>query len=134
MKTYNELKEAHQKEVNDFTGIFFAFNNDQFREGMEKIGLTESDTDKIFSLGFGGGYILKSKSKEFAQMFKRHNAELKEFKKNEKQLFDALVYELDNHEYGYTGDPTDALDALGLTINNVDPALLKKATAAAYHE
>ena len=34
--------------------------------------------------------------------------------------------ELENHEYGYTGDPTDALSALGLTLEQVinEPKML----------
>lgn len=43
--------------------------DDQFREGMEKIGLTENDTDKIVSTG-AGGYVLKSKKEEFYKIFK----------------------------------------------------------------
>jgi hypothetical protein len=44
-------------------------------------------------------------------------------------------YELANHEYGYTQDLTDTLEALGLTMNeiNADPRManaLKRAIAA----
>ena len=37
-----------------------------------------------------------------------------------------FVYELEDHEYGYTGDDSDTLDALNLTIEDVlqNPALL----------
>ena len=60
-------------------------------------------------------------------MFKRHEIERKELKKDVKKLFDALVYELNNHEYCITYDVTDALESLGLTKDDVDPVILKKA-------
>lgn len=38
-----------------------------------------------------------------------------------------FLYELDNHEYGYTGDLEDTLDCLGLTWEELkaSPAMLK---------
>lgn len=41
METYQELKQRHQTEVNNFTdGVFWAFSDEQFTEGMKSIGLT----------------------------------------------------------------------------------------------
>lgn len=37
-KTYVQMKERHQKEVNEFP-MMWAFNNDQFAQGMKKLGL-----------------------------------------------------------------------------------------------
>jgi hypothetical protein len=128
MENYTELKSRQAKELNDFEGIFFAFSNEQFKEGMEKIGLTMEDTKQIMSLG-AGGYILKTKASAFAAMFKRHAEEKKTRKLEEKFLFDSLVYELNNHEYCITSDTKDALDALGYSKEDVDPVILKKAIA-----
>jgi hypothetical protein len=128
METYTELKTRQAKDLNDFEGLFFAFNNEQFSEGMKKIGLTTEDTKQIFSLG-AGGYIRKDKSEAFHAMFKRHDEEKKTAKLEEKFLFDALVYELNNHEYCITLDPNDALDALGYKKEDIEPKLLKKAIA-----
>lgn len=125
-ETYQALKARHSDELNKFEGIFFAFSNDQFKEGMEKIGLTVADTSKIFSLG-AGGYILKNKSADFNAMFKRHAEEKRQRKQEEKFLLDALAYELRNHEYCITYDPSDALDALGLSKEDVDPKIMKQA-------
>ena len=75
-ETYQALKKRHADELNQFEGIFFAFSNEQFKEGMQKIGLTMEDTAKIYSLG-AGGYILKEKSADFNAMFKRHAEEKK---------------------------------------------------------
>jgi hypothetical protein len=130
MENYQELKARQATELNDFEGIFFAFNNEQFKEGMEKIGLSIEDTKQIFSLG-AGGYIRKDRSEAFHAMFKRHADEKKESRKQEKYLFESLVYELHNHEFCITLDPADALDALGYDRDSIDPKMLKKAMAEA---
>jgi hypothetical protein len=52
----------------------------------------------------------------------------------ENDLLTKLVYQLNNHEYCYTGDVTSALKALGLTIETVDNNILKKAVQLSYQE
>ena len=126
LETYGALKSRHSKESNNFEGIFWAFNNDQFKGGMERIGLTVTDTDKIYSIG-AGGYILKTKREAFKEMMDRHDTEQKERRKSEKFLLDSLVYELQNHEYCISYDTEPALTALGLSKEDVDPKLLNKA-------
>ena len=128
IETYQELKTRQGKELNEFEGIFFAFSNKQFKEGIEKIGLTENDIKQIYSLG-AGGFILKTRSKAFNDMFKRHAEEKKIRKQEEKFLLDSLVYELNNYEFCITGDATDALDALGYDKEEIEPKILKKAMA-----
>lgn len=126
MKTYQQLKISQAKEMNEFKGIFFAFSNDQFKEGMEKVGLASTDTKLIFSLG-AGGYILKTRANNFGNMLKRHTQELKDLRKSEKELVKAIAYELSNHEFCITGDVTDALEILNLTIEDTPKEILKKA-------
>ena len=126
METYIELKSRHSKELGNFQGIFFAFSNEQFGKGMIKVGLEPDETKKLFSLG-AGGYILKTKSKAFSEMFKRQEKERKERNKEEKFLIQSLVYELSNHEYGYTYDAQDAIEAIGFTMETIDKKVLKKA-------
>ena len=125
LETYQELKARQQKELNEFEGIFFAFSNKQFAEGMKKVDATDAKAE-IYSLG-AGGYIRKDRSKAFNEMFKRHAEEKIQRKKEEKFLFDSLVYELKNHEYCITYDVNDALDALGWDIKDIDAEILKKA-------
>jgi hypothetical protein len=127
IESYQELKARQQKEVDGFEGIFFAFNNKQFSEGMEKIGLTENQKDKIYSLGGTGGFILKERSKALHEMLDRHSVELKQNRKDRKFLLEALTYELKNHEYCITHSVTEALDSLGLEIKDVDGEILKQA-------
>ena len=123
-ETFQSMKIRHGQEVNDFEGIFFAFSNEQLKEGMDKVGVT--DTDLIYNLG-AGCYIRRDRSPEFKAMFKRHGVERSDRLKDEKTLIAALVYELANHEYCITGDPEAALNSLGLDVETVDKVMLKKA-------
>lgn len=122
-ETHTQQKKRHMDEISTVKGLFWAFSNDQLNEGLNKINATVKD---IVSIG-AGGFILKTELQGFKDMLIRHELERKELKKDVKKLFDALVYEIGNHEYCITYDPQDALDALGLTKEDVDPELLKKA-------
>ncbi|KKM62621.1 hypothetical protein LCGC14_1519900 [marine sediment metagenome] len=123
METYTDMKKRHGEEIDSFEGLFFAFSNKQLDEGLEKMKATTKD---IVSIGVGG-FILKTEVVAWENLFNMHDKERKERLKDEKKLVDALVYELNNHEYGYTYDPSSALEALGLTVESVEPKLLKKA-------
>ena len=50
---YQEMRNRQQAEVNAFP-MFFAFNKQQFAEGMRKLGLSPSDTRQGCRI-FGGG-------------------------------------------------------------------------------
>lgn len=128
MENYTDLKVRQAKELDDFEGIFFAFNTEQFKEGMERIGLTAEEKNKIYPLG-SGGYILKNKIAIFNTMLKRHDTEKKNRKKEENFLFESLVHELKNHEFCITLDTSDALNALGYDKESIDAKILKKAIA-----
>ena len=136
MNAYTALKKKHQDEVNAFP-MFFAFNKQQFEEGMKELGLKPTDTDKIYKLGSTGGYYRKSDSAAFHEMFTRQAQEMKEAIAADETgngfIYDMFNYELGNHEYGYTWDPEPTLNALGMTMEEIEssPALLhgwKKAT------
>ena len=63
MNTYEQLKSKHQKEMDAFS-LGAAFSNKQFKEMMQKWGLTVDDTDKICSIG-AGCFIRKTDKKPF---------------------------------------------------------------------
>lgn len=119
MNHYTELQKRQQQEVNALP-LGFAFSNKQFAEMMEKWGLDpERDLDQICSIGFGG-YIQKKDMDLMHETFARHRAEHAEAIKTDKEyIYQMFLHELDNHEYGYTCDPTDALAALGYTLEQV---------------
>ena len=128
---YTNIKTKHQKEVNEFQGIFFAFSNEQFTKGIAKLNLPKGE--KVVSIG-GGGYIRKTKVDDFISMLERHKAERKQIKRDRKLLLDSLIYELNNHEYGYTGDVQPALEALDLKLEDIPADILSKAKKLAYCE
>lgn len=122
MNAYKEMKDRHGKEVNDFP-MFFAFSNEQFAEGMAKFGLEPEDKDQICSTGYGG-FIRKADNQKWNDMFVRFAKDRKEAieadQTGEGFIYDMFDYELANHEYGYTRDISDAVSALGLTVEEIN--------------
>lgn len=118
---YIELKEKNQKIVNSFS-VAFAFSDRQFNEGMKKLGLKPTDTDKVLSIG-GGGFIRKTDAKAFEKMWDDIRTEEKKAIDNdttgEGYIKDMFLYELGNHEYCITGDLTETLEALELTVKEI---------------
>lgn len=117
METYLQMKARHQKEVEAFP-MAFAFNNEQFADGMKKLNIEVTDTKNILSIG-GSGFIRRTDADNLSAMFDRIHAEEAEARKNDDYLFQMFAYELANHEYNYTWDLTDTLQSLGLTFAEV---------------
>lgn len=126
IETWTEQKKRHSDEIAAIPGMFWAFGNDQFRAGMEKLGLTMDDTKLIVSIG-SGGYMRRDCVDLLKSALDRQRRERAQLRKDRKRLFDALVYELRNHEYCITYDPADALAAVGITREEIEPEILKKA-------
>ena len=136
MNRYTELKQRQQAEFNAFP-MQFAFSERQFAEGMAALGLAPTDTDRIYSAP-GGGFYRREDSQRLKDMTDRFDRELAwaiaADETGEGFIYEMFLYELDSHEYGYTGDTTDALRALGYTAAEVlgDPRLkrgIEKAVA-----
>lgn len=138
MSSYTELKARQQAEVNAFP-LGFAFSNEQFAAMMQKWGLDpDLDLDKILSIGYGG-YLRKSDKDAFTVMLRRHKAEQKAARDADRvgnaHLLEMFRYELANHEYCVTGDLSETLDALGLTMEDVNKnPTMKKALMQALQE
>ena len=130
MNKYSELRQRQQQEFNALP-LGFAFSQKQFGEMMEEWGLDpEKDLDKIYRLP-GGGYVQKKDADLLHQTTERHSAEMAaaiaEDKTGEGFIYEMFFCELDNHEYGYTGDSENTLYALGYTMRQVmaDKRLLR---------
>ncbi len=119
--TYKELKQRQQAEVSAFPMVF-AFGTRQFEEGMKKLGLAPSEREKVVGIG-GGGFIRKDDQEALMEMFRQHKRQRKIAAAADKTgtgyLLEMFRSELANHEYGYTRDPEPALDALGLTEQEI---------------
>ena len=104
MSKYAELKRKGETAPAD--GIFYAFSDEQFAEGLAKCGYTQADVDsgKIVADGFGGYGTIEAfdKRSEFY-------AKLAERIKIECMPDEIFSYEYWNYECNYTGDIEDAL-------------------------
>lgn len=135
MNAYQEMITRHQTEFNEFP-MFFAFNKQQFSEGMQKLGLDPSDTKAISSFG-AGGFYRKADAPLLYEMLDRQHQELSDAitadQTGDGFIYDMFDYELANHEYGYTQDLSDTLQALNLTPEevNADPRYIHALTKAA---
>lgn len=113
--TYNQFKQKIQDEINSFP-MFFAFNDEQFIKGKEKLGIT--DNKELLNIG-AGGFIRKADRQRFTDLFKSQAKHRKEFLKDRNNLKESLLYELGNYEYCISYDETPALEALGLKPNKL---------------
>ena len=118
---YDEIKEKHQKIVDDFP-MKFAFSDEQFNQSMKELGLKPTDTDKVVSI-CGGGFIRKTDVKKYYDMWdklrKEHNNLIEADKTGDGYIKDMFVSELENHEYSYTHELDETLNALELTREQV---------------
>ena len=100
---YQKRKEEEVGKFFDDKG-FFAYSNEQFEEGMKKLGLNPDDTGAILKAG-PGTFILKSAADEYHKLIV--NDDLIEFMQDEEFAVGAFFYEMGNHEYAintYQGD------------------------------
>ena len=135
---YHAMITAHQEDWNKFP-MFFAFNHQQFCEGMKKLGLEPNQTQKLCALGKTGGYIRKEDLRKLREMMGRHNREKEDAiasdTTGEGFIREMFSYELSNHEYCITQDLTDTLHALGLTRETINNnAALRRGLALAIRE
>lgn len=120
---YAILRKKQQEEFNKLP-LGFAFSNEQFAEMMKGWGLDpDKDTDKIYRIP-GGGFVQKKDHTLLHETMDKHQKEIEEAIEADLDgtgfVYEMFLYEMDNHEYGYTGDLEDTLEALGMTIEEID--------------
>ena len=113
---YRELMDRHQKEFEAFPA-FYAFNKEQFAEGKRKLGVVE---DSELCHYYAGMFYRKKDADALHAMMRRFDDELKEAFKDDKFFYDAVYTELANHEYCITYEDKDTLDALGITMEELE--------------
>ncbi len=123
MNRYEDLINRHQKEISDLP-LKFAIGNKEFDEMMKGWGLDpDKDLDKICSVG-AGGFIQKKDMEKLREVRKRHASEMNDAIMSDATgdgfIYEMFSYELNNHEYGYTGDETEALAALGYDFKQIE--------------
>ncbi len=120
---YREMERRHQEEVNAFPMIF-AFNQQQLADGLQRLGLAPTDTNLLCCFSNAGGFCKKSDLPRLQEMFQRHRRErhkaITADQTGQGFIYDMFVCELANHEYSYTGDLEDTLNALGITAQQIE--------------
>ena len=119
---YAELR-RRQQEVFSSLPISYAFGIGQFNEMMQEWGLDpDADVDKIYSIG-NGGYIRKADADLMHQAFDLLHEELQAAIAQDTTgsgfIYEMFLCELADHEYGYTQDVGETLDALGYTLDDI---------------
>lgn len=99
IETKQQMDKRHQDEFGALP-ILWAFSNEQFHEGIEKLKAEGSlaDGEKVVRIG-GGGYIAKHALPELEVMLKRHENERKGIVSEYESAKAAFIYEMNNHEY-----------------------------------
>lgn len=128
MNRYAEMIKRHQAEINNFN-LGFAFSPDQYNEMLAKWNIKPEDAkNEILSIG-GGGYVRRVDEPELIEICSRHSKELKEAIAADTIgngfILDMFEYELSNHEYCYTRELDETLEACNLNFEDLEenPAL-----------
>ena len=135
MNKYTKVQAIRREEINNFP-IGFAFSNKQFEEAKEKLNVKSND--ELLKTQ-AGGFIRKADKEAYTALFAKIDKEDKEFLSDDDYMFQGFLYELANHEFCYTGDPTDTLICFGLSLEDLynDSRLLeifKKAKSEYYSQ
>lgn len=106
--TYKELKTIYQEKMNEVltnNQVFWAFNESQLKEGIEKYNISKDN--KMVSIGMGG-YMPSKNVNNYKEDLKALDSwrkeQLKLIKQEKQALEDAILYELNNYECFYTGE------------------------------
>ena len=124
--SYDALQKAHQEDISNFPilWLFGKKSDAELAEAISKIGA--KSVDELVGIG-GGGYIHKEKKEDFLTMMQNHGEERNKFSSNKNNLVEVIFSEMCNHEYAYTQDPEDTLNALGKTYKDLQNPDFKKA-------
>jgi hypothetical protein len=107
---YSELLKAQSDAISAFP-CAFAFTDKQLKRAMKELWV--SNISELCT-GYSGVIYKKTDALALKALTEKLDHAKKEFLKNPDNLKSALIYELANHEYGYTFDISDTLIALDL--------------------
>lgn len=105
---YFTLKNSQRERFSAFP-IEYAYDKTQLEEAMKKLWAKE--VSELMGY-YGWAIMLKKDYPSYRKLMDDMEEEMKSFLENDDNLVEAMVYELWNHEYCITYDPSDALRAL----------------------
>lgn len=118
MNKYETWKNSRQK-LFDSLPVKFAFSEEQFKKGMAELGV--ENENELFSFGYGG--FMRKADKHLLDDF-LNSDDFEKQKQDREFLVDMFYYELGNHEYGYTYDLQETLDACEVTRKDLQNELI----------
>lgn len=98
---YEKLKNL----VIPLDGCFFAFSNEQFAQGISKLGISPDNAKEMIYRGDYGLYGTREGLTAYRANIKENNARIAA-ECDPQEVYD---YEFINHECGYTGDDLEAI-------------------------
>ena len=109
---YVEFEKRKQEKINNFD-MFFAFDNKQLENGLEKLNVNKNE---IVSIGMNG-FIRKSDVQKFKNMLNNFKEEHTKNMKNDDYVYHMFKYEMANHEYIITYDDEEILEVCNVNEN-----------------
>ena len=130
MNLYRAQQTAQQRRMSEFVSkyAFFAFDENQFNEGLEKLGIAPGTEGALVSIP-GGGYVLADKAQDFTDLlksFRRERADaIRDTETGAQFAYDMFRASLNDSEYSYSEDAEDTLYSLGYDLQDIeaDPVL-----------
>lgn len=122
MESYKNIRDRQQKEYNEFSKdkVFYAFSEEQFKEGLKKLKANKKDIVQFID----GGFIKENDLKDLKELLKGHSQEIEDYitldKTGEGFIYEMFKYELANHEYKITHDLEDTLKSLNITGEEIE--------------
>jgi hypothetical protein len=117
-QSYMDVRSRHQKEFDEFP-IVYAFNDEQLKEALEKLGATKEQCVSVFG---HGDIVRREDAKALIELLDRQQEELLQRLRDDTAFAEeAFLYEMDNHEYAinWSGDE-DVLDCFGITFKDIN--------------
>ena len=115
---YLDLKKKHQKEFDEFP-IAYAFNDEQLKEALEKLGATKEECVTVFG---HGDIVKRTDVKALLTLLDRQDEEMKQRLKDDPDFAEAaFLAEMNNHEYAinWSADE-DVLACFNLTFDKIN--------------
>ena len=122
-ETYREMKQRHQQEVNALP-LAFAFSREQFETMLSKWGISQDEAKDGAVVGMGNGCFIRAADRDtvvtaFKRIAKEEADAVASDRDGNGYIYEMFLEELLNHEYTYTGDLSETLDAVGMTLEQV---------------
>ena len=104
-KPYIELKKEISEVINDYISKygFFAFSNEQLKEGIDKFKPLLGENDKLVQF-INGGFMMKSKVNGFFSLNDKMQDKLREKMQDPEFAGGAFLYEAANYEYAINSE------------------------------